>query len=156
MYGVYRVWWDAAHGRLYANYYLRFASVADVTRQFGWMQNGKAWRRCSGRDAPRLIVSDTDEALLVQILGKQTEFRFLKSGQKVTAEVPLPWLMGEPAWDGHCIWAPTYTGLYEIDRATGHVVWLAHQDGNPFLSVLKHGGRLYIATGRGLYYRDIP
>ncbi len=156
VYGVYRVWWDAANCRLHASHYLRFASVADVTHQFGWMQKGKAWRRYSGKDAPRLIVSDADEALLVQIVGKQTEFRFLKSGQKVTAKVPLPWLMGEPAWDEHRIWVPTFTGLYEIERDTGRVTWLAHQDGNPFLSVLKQGGRLYVATSRGLYYREIP
>jgi len=153
---VYRLWWDAVNARVYASYYLRFASAADITHQYGWMQEGKAWRRYSDQEAPRLIVSDGGEALLVQIQGETTEFRFLKAGKKVTAEVPLPWLMGEPAWDEHRIWAPTSTGLYEIDRASGHIAWLAHQEGNPFLSLLKLGSRLYIATGRGLYYRDIP
>jgi ligand-binding sensor domain-containing protein len=64
--------------------------------------------------------------------------------------------MGEPAWDERRIWVPTYTGLYEVDRRTGHVYWLAHHQDNPFFSVLRHGGRLYIATARGLYYRELP
>jgi len=156
VYDVYRVWWDVVNSRLYASYHLRFTSMADPTHEVGWMQNGKAWRRYSGSKAPRLIVSDGVEAVLVHIPDKKTDFYFLRAGTKVTAELPLPWLMGEPAWDDHRIWAPTFMGLYEIDRATGRATWLAHQDGNPFLSVLKHGNRLYVATGRGLYYREIP
>ena len=70
--------------------------------------------------------------------------------------MPVPQLMGEPAWDDKRIWVPTSSGLYEVDRATGNVTWLAYQDGNPFLSVLKADDRLYVATSRGLYYREIP
>jgi ligand-binding sensor domain-containing protein len=158
IYDVYRVWWDTANSRLYANYYLRYASAADITHQYGWMQNGKAWQWYVNEEAPRLIISADNETLLVQIRGKQTEFHFLKAGkpdETVTAELPLPWLMGEPAWDEHRIWVPANTGLYEIDRDTGRVTWLAHQDNTPFLSLLKHEGRLYAATSHGLYYREI-
>ena len=69
--------------------------------------------------------------------------------------MPVPSLMGEPAWDEQRIWVPSASGLYEVDRATGHVNWLAYQEGNPFFSVLKHGHRLYIATARGLFYREL-
>jgi ligand-binding sensor domain-containing protein len=151
------VWWDVTNTRLYASTYEPVATANRVSRHYGWMQNGRAWKAYpSGDGSPRLIVSDADETLRVQIVGKQTEFRFLKTGQQVTADVPLPWQMGEPAWDERRIWVPTYTGLYEVDRRTGHVSWLAHQQDNPFFSVLRHGGRLYIATARGLYYRELP
>jgi hypothetical protein len=153
---VYRVWWDAVNSRLYASYYLRFASVSDIRRQFGWMQDGKTWQRYLDEKAPRLVVSNDNEALLVRIKGDRTSFEFLKAQKNVMADVPLPWLMGEPAWDELRIWAATFNGLYEINRASGHVTWLAHQDGNPFLSVLKHGNRLYVATSCGLYYYTIP
>jgi len=101
-------------------------------------------------------MSQGDEALIVRVAGDQSEFRFVKSGQKVTAAVPVPQLMGEPAWDDSRIWVPTSSGLYEVNRATGGVTWLAYQAGNPFFSLLRAHGRLYVATARGLYYRDIP
>ena len=63
--------------------------------------------------------------------------------------------MGQPAFDEHRIWVPTSSGLYEVDRATGHVTWLAYDDGNWFLSVLKADDLLYVATSRGLYYSEI-
>jgi hypothetical protein len=64
--------------------------------------------------------------------------------------------MGEPAWDSRRIWVPTPSGLYEVDRTTGRVRWLAYQDGVSFFSLLKHGNRLYVASSRGLYYCNIP
>ena len=75
---------------------------------------------------------------------------------KLTATVPLPLMMGEPAWDERRIWAPTASGLYEIDRRTGKVRWVAYQDDTLFYCVLKQGGRLYIATSQGVYYSEIP
>lgn len=70
--------------------------------------------------------------------------------------MPVRLLMGEPAWDEHRMWVPTPSGLYEVDRGTSKVTWLAHERDTRFLSLLKHGNRLYIAASRGLYYRDIP
>jgi ligand-binding sensor domain-containing protein len=67
-----------------------------------------------------------------------------------------PSMIGEPAWDSSRIWVPTASGLYEIDRTTGGVRWVAYEDGNPFFSLLKADGRLYVATARGIYYCGIP
>ena len=94
--------------------------------------------------------------MFVRESGDKAEFQFQKTGQKVTAAVPVRLLMGEPAWDEHRLWVPTPSGLYEVDRRTSNVTWLAHERDTRFLSLLKHGNRLYIATSRGLYYRDIP
>ena len=38
----------------------------------------------------------------------------------------------------------------------GPSAWATYPNGPLFFSVLKHGNRLYVATSRGLYYREIP
>jgi len=153
---VGRLWWDAATPRLYACTCFRYDDeVPFLTRQYGWLSPDKPWQRYPIETAPRFVLSHRDETLLVRVLGKQTEFQFLKAGQKVTAAVPVPSMMGEPAWDDHRIWVPTSSGLYEVDRATSQVTWLAYEDGNWFLSLLKAGDQLYVATSRGLYYREL-
>jgi hypothetical protein len=152
-----RVWWDTVTPRLYACAYFSYDNeLRLLTRQYGWLSPDKPWQRYPIETAPRFVLSNRDETLLVRVFGKQTEFQFLKAGQKVTAAVPVPSMMGEPAWDERRIWVPTSSGLYEVDRATGHVTWLAYEDGNWFLSLLKAGDQLYVATARGLYYREIP
>jgi hypothetical protein len=154
---VYRVWWDTVSPRLYASRHdSTYWTFRPLRCQYGLMPDGKAWQRYDGEETPRFVVSDGDEALFVRVRGKQIEFGFPRTGQKVTAEVPLPSLMGDPAWDEHRIWVPTVAGLYEIDRATSRITWLAYQNDTPFFSVLKQDGRLYVATARGLYYREIP
>jgi hypothetical protein len=151
-----RLWWDAVTPRLYACAYFRYDNeVPFLTRQYGRSPANKGWERYPITTAPRFVLSDSNETVFVRILGNQTEFQFVKAGQKVTAAVPVPAMMGEPAWDEHYIWVPTSSGLYEVDRVTGRMTWLAYEDGNWFLSVLKAAGRLYISTSRGLYYRDI-
>ena len=129
--------------------------VSLLRRQFGWSPSDNKWQQYPTRNAPRFGLTDRDETLLVRVLGNQTEFQFLKAGKKIQATVPVPQLMGDPAFDDDRIWVPTSSGLYEIDRATGRITWLAYDDGNWFLSVLKAGDRLYVATSRGLYYREI-
>ncbi|KKL82545.1 hypothetical protein LCGC14_1983680, partial [marine sediment metagenome] len=81
VYNVYRLWWDAAYRRLYASYYIRFAITSDRTHQFGWIQEGKKWLKLYNRDAPRMIVSQGAEAVMVMIPNEETEFRFLKTRQ---------------------------------------------------------------------------
>jgi ligand-binding sensor domain-containing protein len=155
--GVPRLRWDAATPRLYACCYPHwYFTFPELSGEFAWSPREKAWRVCRAEEAPQVVASQGDEAVNVRFSGEQSEFHFLKAGQKVMAAVPAPQLMGEPAWDERRIWVPTASGLYEVDRATGRVSWLAYQDNNQFLSVLKQGGRLYIATSRGLYYREIP
>ncbi len=154
--GISRVRWDAATPRLYACGYFGYSNnLPMLVREYGWSPQGKAWQQYPIKDAPRFVVSHGNEALLVRVAGDQTEFLFVKARQKVTAAVPVPSLMGEPAWNERGIWVPTSSGLYEVDRATGHVSWVAYQDGNSFLGTLQHGNRLYVATARGLYYREI-
>ena len=154
--GSQRIRWDAVTPRLYACSYPHwYFTSSELSSEFGWSPKDKVWESYPIEEAPFLVVSQDDEALIVRIAGDRSEFRFVRSGQKVTATVPTPQLMGEPAWDEHRIWAPTSSGLYEVDRATGGVKWLAYQEGNLFLSVLKDGNRLYVATARGLYYREI-
>jgi hypothetical protein len=154
---VGRVWWDDVAGRPFASCHdpNKYWNYPQFLCQYGLTSDGKTWRRYQGPEAPRFIVSDGGETLIVRVRGKAVEFDFSKSGQKVVAEVPLPSLMGDPAWDEHRIWVPTAAGLYEIDRATSHITWLAYQNDNPYFSTIKQGGRLYVATGRGLFYRDI-
>ena len=152
-----RVGWDAADTRLYACGYFRWDNELPLlTRLYAWSPGDNVWRRPPTKDAPRFVLSDLDDTLVVRVTGDQTEFHFAKSGQTVRARVPVPMMIGEPAWDRQRIWVPTSSGLYEIDRATGRMTWLAYEDGNWFLSLLKAGNVLYIATSRGLYYRDIP
>jgi len=150
--GVSRLRWDAATPRLYAYFNpYPFEEYPKVSRQFSWTPQKRAWQSYSKNDAPWLTTSQGDEAILVRPKGTQSVFEFPKTGQQVIATVSLPSTMGEPAWDANRIWVPTASGLYEVDRATGDVRWVAHQDGNPFFSLLKAHGRLYIATARGLY-----
>lgn len=147
-----RLLWDAVTPRLYAcgyeNLNPRPLLLTDV---YGWSPQDRTWQRHAVEEAPRFVVSDGGETLVVRVVGERSEFHFVKANQTVSALVPLPRLMGEPAWDGHRIWVPTASGLYEIDRATAEVRWLAYQDGSQFLSLLKTGGRLYVAASRGLY-----
>ena len=155
--GEERIRWDAATPRLYAyDYHHWYFTFPELSSEFGWSPQDKVWQWYPIKEAPQLVASQGDEAVVVRFSGEQSEFHFLKASQKVMAAVPVPAMMGEPAWDEHRLWVATASGLYEVDRATGRVSWLAYQDGNPFLSVLKHGNRLYVATGRGLYYREIP
>ncbi len=154
--GIGRIRWDAATGRLYVFGYTRCSNnPPKLVNEYGWSPQDKLWQRYPINEAPRFVVSDGNEALLVRVVGDQTEFQFVKAGQKLTAAVPVPSLLGEPAWDERRIWVPTASGLYEVDRATSHVRWLAYQDGNAFLSLLKHGNWLYVATAHGLYYAAI-
>ena len=153
---VRRIRWDAATPRLYACDYFGYNNnLPMLVREYGWSPHGKAWQPYPIKDAPRFVVSQNGEALRVRIVGDRTELHFVRSGQKLMATVPVPSLMGEPAWDECRIWVPTSSGLYEIDRATGHVSWVAYQDANSFLTALKHGNRLYVATARGLCYREM-
>jgi hypothetical protein len=155
--GVSRLRWDAATPRLYA--YFNPYPVYEYPKlrgKFSWTPQSKTWEKYRMKDAPWLVASQGDEALLVRTPGEKSVFEFLRTGRKVTAAIPVPSMIGEPAWDQTRIWVPTASGLYEIDRATGNVRWVAHQDGNPFFSLLKADGRLYVATARGLYYCGIP
>ena len=127
-----------------------------LSELYGWSPQDKTWQRYPVEQAPQLVVSDGNETLVVRIMGQQSEFHFVKADQTVTALVPLPRLMGEPAWDRQRIWVPTASGLYEVDRTTAAVKWLAYQDGNQFLSVLKTDDRLYVAASGGLYCYGDP
>ena len=179
--GVCRLRWDAATPRLYAfgyTYWYFALRIGPVS--ISWSPTNRKWQLHPIKRAPLLVVSEGDETLSVKVSGDRSQFHFVKADQDVTADVPLPWMMGEPAWDEHRIWIPTASGLYEVDRATGHVRWLAYQidvptasgpyaadfavgrvpwatypNGPLFFSVLRHGNRLYVATSRGLYYREI-
>jgi len=156
VYDVYRVWWDSVHARLFANAYFLYGSVIRPS-SLGWFQSGNRWLPVpAGEPFLRYIISDGDEALQMSIAGKTAVFEFLKAQHKVQWAYPLPVLIGEPAWDNDRIWVPAHTGLYELDRATGNARWLAHQDDTACLAVLRHGGKLYVATTRGLYSCDIP
>lgn len=154
--GGQRIRWDAATPRLYACFYpLWYFTFPELSSEYGWSPQDKVWKSYPIKEAPLVVASQDDEALIVRLSGDQTLFHFVKSGQDVTTAVPVSRSLGEPAWDENRLWAPTSSGLYEVDRATGRVAWLAYEEGNPFLSVLKHGNRLYIATTRGLYYLSI-
>ncbi|NQT85939.1 hypothetical protein HQ560_04195 [bacterium] len=83
-------------------------------------------------------------------------FEFLKARRKVAWPYIFPHMVGEPAWDDTRIWVPTQTGLYEVERATGAARRLAYQEETACLAVVKLGGRLYVATTRGLYHCAIP
>ena len=154
--GNQRIRWDAATPRLYACSYPHwYFTLPELSSEFGWSPKDKVWELYPIKDAPMLVASQGDEALIVRLSGNRSQFHFVKAGQDVTADVPAPKLMGEPAWDDNRIWVPTASGLYEVDRATGRVTWVTYQEGNPFLSLLIYGNRLYIATNRGLYYQEI-
>ena len=126
-----------------------------LTSVYSWSTKDLTWRRIPLGEAPQFVVSEGDETILARTTGDKTEFHFERSGQTLTVGVPVPTLLGKPAWDEHHIWAPTASGLYEINRATGRMTWLAYEDGNFFRSVLRAAGRLYISTNRGVYYRDL-
>ncbi len=154
---VYRVWWDTVNARLFANEYLLSGAVRRPS-DLGWFQTKDGWQRRLRSDGPELrcILSERDETLQVSRGAKEVIFEFLKARQTVRWPFPLPDQAGEPAWDDTRIWVPTCLGLHEIDRATGAARWLAHQDDTPCLAVLKHNGKLYVATSRGLYFCDVP
>ena len=160
---ISQVRWDAVGSHLYA----RFSHYPTnrfpwITYEYIWTPENNTWQRLFAhglerpKGTPQLIVSQGDETVIVIDVGESAEFQFQKTGQKVTADVPIRLLMGEPAWDEHRLWAATPSGLYEIDRNTGRVDWLAYEKNNLFMSVLKHGSQLYVATSQGLYCRQIP
>ncbi len=154
---TFRLRWDAATPRLYACCYQYWHTLFPMlTNEYSWTPQDKKWQPYPINEAPRLVVSQGDETIVVRAAGEKSVFQFVKTGQQVTAAVPLPPTMGEPAWDDARIWAPTASGLYEVDRATGNVRWLAYQEGNPFFSVLRAEGRLFIATAYGLYCYGTP
>jgi len=51
--------------------------------------------------------------------------------------------------------SPARSGPYTADFAVGRAPWATYPNGPLFFSVLKHGSRIYVATSRGLYYREI-
>ena len=109
--------WDAATPRVYA-YCYQYQAVCDyplLTNEYSWTPRARTWHAYPIREAPRLTVSQGDDAVVVRPSGEKSEFEFVKTGQKVTAAVPAAEMMGEPAWDENRIWAPTSSGLYEID-----------------------------------------
>ena len=149
---VSRLRWDAVTPRLYAYFNpYPFFEYPKVTREFSWTPEKKGWQSYSKKDAPWLTTSQGDEAILVRTKGEESVFEFLETGQRVVASVPLPSTMGEPAWDANRIWVPTASGLYEVNRGTGELDWVAYQEGNPFFSLLRAHNRLYVVTSRGLY-----
>jgi len=155
--GAEELRWDPVTPQLHAfcyGYWLYQCPRFDA--EFRWSPPAAAWHKDSIGRAPRFVVSAGDETLVVGPAADATEFRFLKSRQTVKAVVPLPELMGEPAFDSSRIWVPSASGLYEIDRTSGAVSWLAYQPGLIFQAVLSVDGRLYLATSGGLYYRQHP
>jgi ligand-binding sensor domain-containing protein len=144
--------------RIYANSYYLSASPRSWDRE-GWMQAGEGWEAISppaAGSAPRYILSEGGEALQVSHLEGKTLFEFLKAGEKLAVDLPVPECVGEAAWDATRLWVPGFLGLYQVERATGKVTWLAHQEQTQCTAVLKHAGKLYVATTRGLYACDIP
>ena len=149
--------WDAVTPQLHAfsyGYWLYQCPRFDA--EFRWSPQDPVWHGDPIERAPRFVASAGDETLVVSPAADATEFRFLKSRQTVKAAVPLPELMGQPAFDFSRIWVPSAGGLFEIDRASGAVSWLAYKPGLIFQSVLSVDGRLYLATSGGLYYREHP
>lgn len=153
---VYRVWWDPVHSQVYANNFYLYDSLRRYS-QHGWMLTPRGWQRlAAGAAFPRLIVSHGTDALQLRIVDRDCVFEFLGGGERVRCRLPLPALVGEPAWDERRLWVPTYAGLYQVDRATGQTQWLAFQKNTHGKAVVKHGGRLYFATTQGLYWRELP
>lgn len=77
--------------------------------------------------------------------------RLTGDAREYPLELPFVHKIPEPTWDARRIWLPTYTGLYEISRATGEKTWLAHKEDTPCLAVVRLEEYLYVATTRGLY-----
>ncbi len=156
-YSIYRLWWDGVKSRVYANRYFLSGSPQAWERE-GWAQAGEGWEVVSpgAGSAPRYILSEGGEALQVSHLEGKTLFEFLKAGEKLAVDLPVPECVGEAAWDATRLWVPSFLGLYQIERKTGRVTWLAYQEKTQCLAVLKHAGKLYVATTRGLFACDIP
>ncbi len=88
-YHVERLRWDAATPLLYASCYpYWYFSFPELGREFSWSPAKKAWRQCRAEEALQLVASQGDEAVTVRFSGEQSEFYFLKAGQKVVAAVP--------------------------------------------------------------------
>ena len=153
---AYRVWWDSVNSRLLVNNFFLYESVRGY-QPHRWVLTDRTWRRIGTKEVfPRFVVSDGKESVQMRIDGRDCIFEFLGSGETIRCRLPLPDLVGEPAWDSTRLWAPTYMGLYEINRLSGHAEWVAHQDHTQALAALTHEGRLYLATTRGLYWCAIP
>ncbi len=153
-----RVQWDAVTPRLYVGAHepSDYARFGPFTQLYGLSPRDNTWQQFPIEDAPRFVISDGDETLLVRVGDERSVFHFVKADETVAAAVPVPTMIGQPAWDHKRIWVPTASGLYEVDRATGQVKWLAYQSDNQFFSALKADGRLYVAARGGLYCQDDP
>lgn len=96
------VLWDSTSRRLFVqNHFHRMHGSPVLTSVYRWSAKDSTWCRLPLNEAPLFIVSKGDETLLVRTAGGKTEFHFIKSGQKLTASVPVPTLLGRPAWDEH-------------------------------------------------------
>jgi ligand-binding sensor domain-containing protein len=149
---VTRVWWDASGKRAFANEAWRPASTK------AWLQMPAGWENL-GQDAPLYYLNDNGETLCCSMKDRQACFEFSKDGNvigEVKCNLPGPTLIGEAAWDAKRLWVPTCAGLYEVDRQSGSVKWLAHQDEEFVYTVLRCENCLYVATTKGLYWYAPP
>jgi len=122
-----------------------------------WLLAPDGWKvKSESKTTLRYVLSESDETLQLWATDDTATFEFLKARQKVAWPYRFPHMVGEPAWDATRIWVPTEMGLYEVDRATGKARRLACQEETACLAVVKLGGRLYVATTRGLYHCAIP
>jgi len=154
VYDAYRLWWDAINRQLYVNSFVPM--VRGSYAKHCWVFKQNKWERLAQKsEIPICIVSNDTETLRVQTDGKKLALEFIATSNEICWPFLLPGFVGEPAWDAARIWIPTYIGLYEVNRNTGKVKWLAHQDGTQCLAALRYMGRLYVATNRGLYWCDI-
>ena len=153
VWGAYRIWWNGTTGNLYVNDF--FISTNSHLGN-AWQQTPESWSRLPSKlRIPRFVLTRNGETLQGIVENEKLTFAFLDSGQKLTCDIPLPELTGEPDWDAHRIWVPGFMGLHEVNRQTGHVNWLAYKQGISAVSVLKHERKLYVATTEGLYRRDV-
>ena len=156
---MYRIWWDAADERLVANNYFLDREERGGRPALCWFREPAGWEYqgyAHTRDSVRYVVSSAGEALQLQLEAGQATLSFQGTEERHSCAIPFPQLIGEPAWDERRIWVPGYMGLYEIERKSGALRWVASQKDTQCLSVVRFGEKLCVATTKGLFSCPVP
>ncbi len=149
--------WDPEEGALWTGGY---NSQWFYYESFHWVDafrwKDATWQRVGRKPWPDWKVVQDGRTLSVSRQGRTVTARLHSGEVLLSSRDPVLLSASSAAWDRKRLWLATYTGIQEIDRATGRMKCIAHKDETPVAALLRHGGWLYIGARDGIYRYRIP